>query len=127
MASWYDQRDVVSFLLDRGVDLRVRAPDGGNTALHVAAYRGNAGLVELLLQRGAPVNMTDAVHDTPPLVWALHAWLVERHGDAETYRTVLRMLADAGAEVKAEWLEDDRLRADGDLHAALSRRVGRHE
>ncbi|HEX6133810.1 MAG TPA: ankyrin repeat domain-containing protein [Longimicrobiales bacterium] len=123
MASWYDRRDVVSFLLDHGVAVGTRAPKDGDTALHIAAYNGHVALVDLLLQRGAPVNVTDDVYHTPPLVWAMHAWLVENRSDAEAYRTVLRMLADAGAVVKPEWLDDDRLRADPDLFAALSRRV----
>lgn len=123
MASWYDQRDVVTFLLDRGVGVGVRVPKDGNTALHIAAYLGNSTLVELLLKRGAPINVRDAVYGTPPLVWALHAWLVERRADDEAYRKVLRILADAGAEVKPEWLEDDRLRADPDLYAALVARA----
>ncbi|HEX6309784.1 MAG TPA: ankyrin repeat domain-containing protein, partial [Longimicrobiales bacterium] len=123
MASWYDRRDVVSFLLDHGVDVGTRAPKDGDTALHIAAYNGHVALVELLLERGAPVNVADDVYRTPPLVWAMHAWLVENRRDAEAYRTVLRMLADAGADVKPEWLDDDRLRGDPDLHAALSRRI----
>lgn len=123
MASWYDQRDAVSFLLDRGVDVGATAKDG-QTALHVAAYRGRPELVELLLTRGAPPNLRDAVHQTPPFVWAMHAWLVERRADADAYRSVLRLLSDAGADVEAEWLEDDRLRADVDLYAALARRAG---
>jgi hypothetical protein len=76
-----------------------------------------------LLERGAPVNVTDDVHGTPPLVWAMHAWLVENRSNAEAYCSVLRMLADAGADVKPEWLDDDRLRADPALYAALSRRI----
>lgn len=124
MASWYDQRVVVMFLLDCGVDVGTRAPDDGRTVLHIAAYLGNAALVALLLDRGAPLNVSDSVYGTPPLVWALHAWLVERRADDEKYRSVLRMLADAGAEVKPEWLDDDVLRADRDLYAALVARVG---
>jgi hypothetical protein len=123
MASWYDQREVVTFLLDHGVDVGGRAPKDGDTALHIAAYRGSSALVELLLRRGAPVNVTDAVYGTPPLVWALHAWLVEGRTDADSSRAVVRMLADAGAEVRPEWLTDDLLRADPDLHATLSRRL----
>jgi ankyrin repeat protein len=125
MASWYDRRDVVAYLLDRGVEVGARAPRDGRTALHIAAYRGNSPLVELLLERGAPVNVTDAVHGTPPLAWALHGWLAERHEPADAYRDVLRKLADAGAEVKPQWIDDDRLRADVELYAALSRRVAR--
>lgn len=127
MASWYDQRDVVHFLLDHGVNVGARAPKEGvtegSTALHIAAYLGNAALVALLLERAAPVNVNDSVYGTPPLVWALHAWLVENRTNEDGYSRVLRMLADAGADVKPEWLDDDRLRADRDLHAALSARV----
>lgn len=123
MASWYDRREVIAFLLDQGVDVGARAAKSGETALHIASYLGNSALVELLLERGAPVNVTDAVYGTPPLVWARYAWLTEGREDAGRYRTVLRKLADAGAEVKPQWLDDDRLRADPDLYAALSRRV----
>jgi len=125
MASWYDQRDMVGLLLDRGVDVGAPTPQDGDTALHVAAYCGHAELVALLLGRGAPVNVRDAVYGTPPLVWALHAWLVEGRDHAEAYRAVLRALVDAGAEVKPEWIDDDRLRADRTLYLALSRRAER--
>ena len=122
MASWYDRLDVVRLLLDRGVDVGVRGPKDGDTALHIAAYRGSVALVSLLLQRGAPVNVTDAQYHTPPLAWALHAWLVEGR-DGVGYRRVLHMLAEAGADVKHEWIEDDRVRGDAELYAALSRRL----
>jgi len=123
MGSWYDQRDVVTFLLERGVDAGIRTHGDGTTALHIAAYLGNAELVTLLLERGAPNNVNDAVHGTPPLVWALHAWLVERRGDSNAYHAVLNLLVESGAPVKPEWLDDERLRADEDLHTLLSRRA----
>jgi hypothetical protein len=123
MASWYDRLEVVRFLLDRGVDVAAPAPEDGDTALHIAAYQGSAALVALLLERGAPVNVIDARYHTPPLVWALHAWLVDGRGGVDGYRRVLQMLADAGANVKQEWLDDERLRGDAELYAALSRRV----
>lgn len=123
MACWYDQQDIVRFLLDHGVDVTARDPDGGGTALHVAAYRGSAGLVELLIGRGAPVNVNDDRHGTPPLVWALHAWLVEGRGHVESYGAVLKRLAAAGARVREAWLDHDRLRAEPDLLALLRRQA----
>ena len=123
MASWYAQQSVVAFLLDQGLEVGARDPKDGSTALHIAAYQGSTALVELLLARGAPVNVKDAVYGTPPLVWALHAWLVDQREDAAAYRAVLRRLVAAGAEVKREWLDDDRLRTDEDLFAALARRA----
>lgn len=123
MASWYDHHEVVSFLLDQGVNAGARNPKEGHTALHIAAYRGNPEIVGLLLERDAPVNVTDLVYGTPPLVWGLHAWLEEDRPNENGYRSVLRMLAEAGADVKPEWLEHDRLRADRVLRALLSARV----
>jgi ankyrin repeat protein len=123
MAAWYDRRAIVTYLLDHGVDVGVRHPTDGGTALHIAAYLGNTALVELLLRRGAPLSVTDGVYKTPPIVWALHGWLVERREPVEGYKAVVRMLAEAGAEVKAEWIDDDRLRADEKLHTLLSRQV----
>ena len=123
MAAWYDRRAIVTYLLDHGVDVGVRHPTDGGTALHIAAYLGNSALVELFLRRGAPLNVVDGVYKTPPIVWALHGWLVEHREPAEGYKAVVRMLAEAGAEVKSEWIDDDRVRADEDLHTVLSRRV----
>lgn len=119
MASWYGERGVVEVLLDHGVDPGARDPDDGKTALHLAAYQGNAPLVRLLLERGAPVEVTDDRYHTPPLVWALHAWLVEGRGDAADHRTVLLTLVAAGAAVQPAWVDDDRIRADAELDAAL--------
>lgn len=121
MAAWYGQRDAVAFLLDHGVDVAARRRRDGQTALHVACYCGYPALVELLLDRGAPVDVTDHVYRTPPLVWALHAWLAESRPNADDYKAVLRLLVAAGAEVRREWIDDERVRADGALHAALER------
>ena len=121
MAAWYGRVDVVRFLLDHGVDPNARHAQDGDTALHVAAYTGNADLVRLLLEHGAQVNVIDDVYGTPPLVWSLHAWLVENKGEAAAHRDVLRALVDKGATVKSEWIDDPRLRADENLWMALTR------
>jgi hypothetical protein len=123
MAAWYDHRDVVVFLLDHGVDVAARREREGQTALHVACYSGYPALVELLLARDAPVDVTDSIHGTPPLVWALHAWLAEHRRNADDYKSILRLLAGAGAAVRREWIEDERIRSDATLHAELERRM----
>ena len=96
-ATWYDQRAVLTLLLEHGVPVDVRAPRGGATALHVAAYLGNVALVELLLQHGANPLAVDAIWKTTPLVWAQHAHQVEHRGPAEAYQAVMRRLVHSAA------------------------------
>jgi ankyrin repeat protein len=123
MAAWYNQRDVIQYLLDQGIDAATRLPrkGDGQSALHVAAYQGHVELVQLLLQRGAPVNLVDETFGTTPVVWALHAWLVEERGETGNYRQVLKLLVEAGAHVQAEHIQDNRLQSDPELFALLSR------
>jgi ankyrin repeat protein len=125
MAVWYDGIEVVTCLLDRGFDpgWKIRDGEANRTALHLASYEGRVTIVELLLRRKAPVNVADDVHGTTPLVWALHAWLAEQRQNEESYRLVVRLLVEAGAWVSAEWIDDDRVRADEALFAMLIRRA----
>ncbi|MGE5927635.1 MAG: ankyrin repeat domain-containing protein [Gemmatimonadota bacterium] len=123
MAAWYDQREAIACMLDRGVAPGARRPSDGNTALHVACYSGYAELVVLLIARGAPLDVLDHVYRTPPCVWALHAWLVENRTPADRYKVILRMLADAGARIPRERLDDPRITSDAELHATLARRA----
>jgi len=53
--------DIVSFLLDRGIDPNVRSP-GGSTPLHGVK---NAETAEVLIARGAEVNARDGYGLTP--------------------------------------------------------------
>ena len=124
MAAWYDQRRAIAIMLDRGVSPGARRPGDGNTALHVACYSGYAELVELLISRGAPLDVLDHVYRTEPFVWALHAWLVESRPNADRYKAILRMLADAGARVPRERIEHERIRSDAGLYAMLAQRAG---
>lgn len=119
MAAWSGQREVVALLLELGVNAGAARAQDRQTALHVAAFQGDAALVELLLRHRAPVEVTDAVYGTPPLVWALHAWLVENRPDAAAYTRILHALVAAGARVSRSRLDDDRLRADPALYQAL--------
>ncbi|GAB3746485.1 ankyrin repeat domain-containing protein [Microlunatus parietis] len=49
------------------------AERGGHTALHEAAYRGDADLVRTLLDLGADPTLTDTNHNATALGWAEHA------------------------------------------------------
>ncbi len=68
-AAQHGRRDVVAWLLDRGVPIGA-APDRGVTALHEAAHGGHDEVVDLLLARDADVGRKDAVHDATPAGWA---------------------------------------------------------
>lgn len=91
-------------LLDVGlaVDARFTTGDAywdiapGSLALHVAAWRGHAAVVQLLLERGSPADLPDAKGRTP-LMLAIKAatdsyWTSRRSPDA------VRMLLAAGAD-----------------------------
>jgi ankyrin repeat protein len=64
-------------LLDRGADPG-RAPLYGITPLHFAAWADRRATVRLLVERGAPLDARDRLHDGTPLDWA------RRHGHADT-------------------------------------------
>jgi ankyrin repeat protein len=96
--------DGVRILLDLGVP--VAAPyrgDGyfdiapGSTALHVAAWNLRADLVQLLLERGAPVNAKDG-KDRTPLMLAVKACVNSYWMERRTPEPA-RLLLEAGASV----------------------------
>jgi len=102
MATWYERLEVISLLVRSGVPIGARAGSEGETALHVAAYNGNAELCAFLLDHGAPIEATDAVYGTTPLIWAAHALLEERDGKSERHRDTARLLIRRGAVVSDE-------------------------
>jgi GNAT superfamily N-acetyltransferase len=92
----------VALLHDLGVPLDTRGQLSG-TALHHAAWHGDAEVVELLIDRGAPIDLP--APDTgggTPLQWAAHGSV---HGPAGAHRVVGERLVDAGAQVSAGIVE----------------------
>lgn len=64
----------VQWLLAHGADINGRWASGGAevTPLHLAAARGHAGMVRLLLGAGADRTIRDSMHDGDALGWAEH-------------------------------------------------------
>jgi ankyrin repeat protein len=65
--------EVVRLLLDAGESPDRYNPKGNHahsTPLHQAVWAGHAGVVRLLAERGARLDLRDAVHDGTPLDWA---------------------------------------------------------
>ncbi len=95
----------VGHLLDLGVPVdALYAGDGyfdiapQSTALHVAAWKGLASTVQLLIDRGAPLDVKDAKGRTP-LVLAVKA-CVDSYWTSRRNPDTVRALLEAGASVR---------------------------
>jgi ankyrin repeat protein len=88
----------VQILLNAGVDPNAPGMDSG-TALHLACWFGYVEVVHLLVERIA-LDVTDSVHGSPPLGWAIHGsvWCRNPKGD---YVAVVEALLKAGADPHA--------------------------
>lgn len=76
LAAINNRVDVVALLLDAGVDPNRLNPDGihgHQTPLHGAALAGQLALVQLLVERGARMDIPDTLWQSTPLGWAEHA------------------------------------------------------
>lgn len=96
---WETNRNLEAVRLMLDVGFPVAHPEGrhGFSPLHNAAWGGFADLVELLIERGHPLEIEDPNYHDTPLRWALHRALrVGRHPDGDYERTVATLI-DAGA------------------------------
>lgn len=73
----------------------------GATALHWAAFTGNAAAARMLVAHGAPVNARDNTYRSQPLGWADYAEY-NRHNPAGDYAGVALALLEGGAEAPAD-------------------------
>ena len=120
-AAWTDRADVVKLMIDLGFNLHIR-DDDRMTPLHSAAFHGFADVIALLLK----------ADETPPLDWlngyggtplttclygSRHSW----RDDGDHARSI-KLLLEAGSEVRAEWLPTGDAAIDAVLHAALDAR-----
>lgn len=99
LACWYGHKYIAARLLDNGALLDLTNCDG-NCALNVAAYRGNAEAVEMLLRHKATVDMPDHmtgktalvkaayVGHTPTAINLLDAKADINHADSQGYTSL---------------------------------------
>jgi ankyrin repeat protein len=66
------------------------------TALHWAAFHGNAEMARVLLQHGAPVNLKGDEYDGTPLDWALHGTEHRERCSTGDYAATIGSLRAAG-------------------------------
>ena len=62
--------DVLADLVDRHHDFLNKRDDNGNVALHVASSKGHMQMVEMLLRKGANVDIQD-IFGNSPLLYAV--------------------------------------------------------
>ncbi len=89
--------DAVKLMLDLGFPVTQTERSHGSTALHNAAWSGSADLVELLIARGAPVDIKDPAFESTPLGYAIHDCVFEKRHPEGEFGRVARALLDAGS------------------------------
>jgi len=100
----YGRKDVVAFLLDKGVDLLTQA-NTGETGLHWAVIGGQLDLIQLLLEHGASLESKN-VYGGTALGQAL--WSAVNSDNGMDYVQVIETLLAAGAQIEdgtLAWLE----------------------
>ena len=83
LSAQHGNSDVVALLLDAGEDPNRYNPVGNHahsTPLHQAALAGHEGVVRLLVERGARLDIEDTIYHATPLGWARHVG--RRHVEA---------------------------------------------
>ena len=89
-----DDAEMAQLLIYAGANIRATTRIGGYTPLFMAARRGAAPVVDVLLKSGSDVNVA-AINDMTPLMFAALS------GDRES----VRLLVEAGADVNAREAE----------------------
>ena len=100
----YGHLEVVRFLLDQGVNPDLRN-DGGATGLHWTSFAPHPAVAQLLLERGATVNLRDKRYRSTPLDWMLFEWAKAEGQERERGYELVALLVAAGATVHIPWLE----------------------
>lgn len=87
---------LVEWLIALGADVNARQDSGSKgTALHSAAWNGNAAMVRCLLEHGADIKAVDEEYGTTPQVWAETARQITNNPECDG---VAKLLAERLAE-----------------------------
>jgi ankyrin repeat protein len=84
-------------MLDLGFPIAHPEHSHGYTALHNAAWSGTAKLVDLLISRGAPVDIVDPRYQSTPLGFAIYDCVVEKRHPEGEFGRVAKSLIEAGS------------------------------
>ena len=97
VAAFFGKADIISFLIDKGVDLNGHPNDfygfhSHASALHQAVYSGSLESVKLLVEAGAKLDARDRVYQGTPLGWAMYMQTEEGY-DEEGKRKFVKIEA----------------------------------
>jgi hypothetical protein len=101
-------KDLIAMLIEHGAQVSDRNRDGG-TALHAAAFMGEADVVELLIEKGANVNATSLAGESPlksasqsfevvQYIAGVLSLPVEREKVLHGHERIIQQLKSAGAK-----------------------------
>jgi ankyrin repeat protein len=88
--------EAVRLMLDLGFPIAHTESSHGYSALHNAAWSGDAALVDLLISRGHPVDLVDPHYNSTPLGYAIHDCIVEKRHPEGDFARVVESLLKAG-------------------------------
>ena len=90
----------IALLIASGADLAAPGLDSG-TPLHQAAWFGQPGNAQLLIEAGAPLDIFDTIHHSSPLGWAVHGSRYSGGADQrqDQYAALVSMLLTAGSSL----------------------------
>jgi hypothetical protein len=91
--------EAVKLMLDIGFPVAHPERSHGYSPLHNAAWAGSADLVDLLIERGAPVDLRDPGYHATPLGFAIYDCTVEKRHPEGDYGRVVKSLLEAGSPV----------------------------
>jgi hypothetical protein len=89
--------EAVKLMLDVGFPIAHPERTHGYSPLHNAAWSGSADLVDLLIARGAPVDLVDPTYNSTPLGYAIYDCTVEKRHPEGEFGRVVRSLLEAGS------------------------------
>jgi hypothetical protein len=89
--------EAVKLMLDIGFPVAHPETSHGYSPLHNAAWAGSADLVDLLIERGHPVDLVDPGYQATPLGFAIYDCTVEKRHPEGDFGRVVKSLIDAGS------------------------------